>query len=101
MNTGQTIGHYTTLRPLLKGGLGEVYLAEDTRLIREVPIKILPKSESKDPGRLKRFRVDSKAPTATMKAEDIPDRLPSLTQGNGALKVTIVKNWVREFEDQP
>ena len=260
MNTGPTIGHYTILRPLCKGGMGEVYLAEDTRLIREVAIKILPESASKDPDRLKRFRreaeaaaklkhpnnatvhaleefdgvlfivmeyvkgqtlsraipsngmalerldamgrpqgiaptfydvyipladalahghrygrvhrglkptnimvteegtpkildfglapverekmeaVDSEVPTATMKAEHIPDRLPSLTQGkglmgtssymspeqtegktvdartdlfsfgigctrpyqgNGALKVMIVENWVREFEDQP
>ena len=216
MNTGPIIGHYTILRPLRKGGMGEVYLAEDTRLIREVAIKILPESASKDPDRLKRFRreaeaaaklknphnatlhaleefdgvlfivmeyvkgqtlsthipsdgmdldrldamgrpqgiaptfydvyipladaLDSKAPTATMKAEHIPDRLPSLTQGkgfmgtssymspeqtegktvdartdlfsfgigctrpyqgNGALKATIVENWVREFKDWP
>ena len=36
MNTGQTLGHYGIIRPLGKGGLGEVYLAEDTRLKCEV-----------------------------------------------------------------
>jgi serine/threonine protein kinase len=56
MNTGQTTDHYTILRPLGKGGMGEVYLAEGTRLKREVAIKVLPESVSKDPDRLKRFR---------------------------------------------
>jgi serine/threonine-protein kinase len=46
MNTGQTLGDYGIIRPLGKGGMGEVYLAEDTRLKREVAIKVLPESVS-------------------------------------------------------
>ncbi len=61
MNTGQTTGHYTILRPLGKGGMGEVYLAEDSRIRREVAIKVLPESVSKDPDRLKRFRREAEA----------------------------------------
>ena len=61
MQLNSTIGHYQVIRPLGKDGMGEVYLAEDTRLKREVAIKFLPESVSKDPERLKRFRREAEA----------------------------------------
>ena len=61
MDTGKNIGHYTILRQLGKGGMGEVYLAEDTKLDRQVAIKVLPDAVRQDPERLARFRREAKA----------------------------------------
>ena len=56
---GKTFLHYNILRQLGKGGMGEVYLAEDTRLKRQVAIKVLPESLRGSPERLARFRTEA------------------------------------------
>ncbi len=58
---GQTIGHYSIVKQIGKGGMGEVYLAEDTRLNREVAIKVLPAGISNDVNRLQRFEQEARA----------------------------------------
>lgn len=70
MDTGKTIGHYTILRQLGKGGMGEVYLADDTKLDRQVAIKVLPDAVRSDPERLARFRREAKA-AASLKHNNI------------------------------
>ena len=52
---GNTIKHYTVIRAIGTGGMGEVYLAEDTRLGRNVAIKLLRASVTSEIDRLQRF----------------------------------------------
>jgi len=61
LSSGTRLGPYEILSPLGAGGMGEVYRARDTRLGREVAIKVLPSSFSQDPERLRRFEGEAKA----------------------------------------
>ncbi len=49
---GTSLGPYKIIEPLGAGGMGEVYLGEDTRLGRKVAIKVLPEEYASDPERL-------------------------------------------------
>src|SRR5437764_1106822 len=55
LTPGSSIGPYKVLAAIGAGGMGEVYRARDTRLKRDVALKILPGMFAADPGRLGRF----------------------------------------------
>ena len=61
---GQRLGSYEVLSLLGKGGMGEVYLARDSRLDRQLAIKVLPADVAEDPERLRRFVREAKAASA-------------------------------------
>jgi serine/threonine protein kinase len=61
---GTRLGPYEILAPIGAGGMGEVYRARDTRLGREVAVKILSADFSKDPDRLRRFEQEAQAVSA-------------------------------------
>src|SRR2546421_12911904 len=55
LKPGQQIGSYEIISFISRGGMGEVYLAQDRRLGRKVALKLLPSSVTKDTNRLHRF----------------------------------------------
>jgi serine/threonine-protein kinase len=61
---GTRLGPYEILAPIGAGGMGEVFRARDTRLGRDVAVKVLPAAFASDPERLRRFEQEARATAA-------------------------------------
>jgi len=61
---GRTLGPYRIINLIGQGGMGEIYAAEDPRLGRQVALKLLPSSETRDAERLRRFQREARAASA-------------------------------------
>ncbi len=64
LTAGTKLGPYEIVAPLGAGGMGEVYRAKDTRLGRDVALKILPESFAREADRLRRFEQEARAVAA-------------------------------------
>ena len=64
LTAGQRLGPYEIVAPLGAGGMGEVYRARDTRLARDVAIKVLPSELARDPQRRQRLEREAQAISA-------------------------------------
>ncbi len=60
MQSGHTLAHYSIVEKIGAGGMGEVYRATDTKLGRDVAIKVLPPGFDNDPDRLARFQREAR-----------------------------------------
>src|SRR6202140_3909208 len=60
LSAGARLGPYEILAPIGAGGMGEVYRGRDTKLDREIAIKVLPAALARDPERLARFEREAK-----------------------------------------
>ena len=120
--TPTQISHYRIASQLGAGGMGEVYLAEDTRLRRKVAIKLLPAEFAKDADRLRRFEQEARATSAlnhpniltiydigaeSLKDGEAPYIVAELLEGeelraqlgDGALPVRKVLDYARQIAD--
>jgi serine/threonine protein kinase len=61
---GRTLSHYKILEKLGSGGMGDVYLAEDTELERRIALKVLPPDLAESEERRARFQREAKAVAA-------------------------------------
>jgi serine/threonine-protein kinase len=61
---GRSVAQYLLVEKLGAGGMGEIYKAHDTRLNRDVAIKVLPSAKSGDPDRRRRFLLEAQAASA-------------------------------------
>jgi serine/threonine protein kinase len=77
LRSGQTIASYEILSFLSRGGMGEVYLAKDTKLDRKVALKILPAEVAANRERMQRFVQEAKSASA-LNHPNIITRLPSV-----------------------
>ncbi len=60
LTAGTTLGTYEVTALIGQGGMGEVYQARDTKLDRDVALKVLPEAFTSDPDRLARFEREAK-----------------------------------------
>src|SRR5207237_7574713 len=61
LSSGTRFGAYEIVAPIGAGGMGEVYRARDTRLRRDVALKVLPAAVADDPSRRQRFELEARA----------------------------------------
>ena len=91
LTIGQNLGHYTVRSAIGAGGMGEIYRARDGRLRRDVAIKILPESLTRDKSAIDRFIREAHAASALV-GGDVPwSQLPAYVVGSllGALVAAI------------
>ena len=75
LTPGARLGAYEIVSALGAGGMGEVYRARDTRLERDVAIKVLPQAFATDPDRVRRFEHEARAIAALNQVNGENDRL--------------------------
>ena len=97
---GKTLGHYEVVGKLGAGGMGDVYRARDTRLNRDVALKVLPDEFARDPERLARFEREAHV-LASLNHPNIA-HIHGLEENNGvrALVMELVEGddlaaWIR------
>jgi Tol biopolymer transport system component/serine/threonine protein kinase len=85
LRAGDTLGSYQITSAIGRGGMGEVYLANDNRLNRRVALKVLPAAVMKEPERMRRFEQEARAASALNHPNIIT--IYEISQANGTLMI--------------
>ena len=98
---GTRLGPYEIVAPIGAGGMGEVYRARDTRLDRDIAIKVLPDAFARDAGRLARIEQEARAIAALNHPNicTIHDIGEAPSPGTGSSGAGTVHFLVMEFLD--
>jgi serine/threonine protein kinase len=88
---GKTFGHYKIADKIGRGGMGEVYRALDTRLDRDVALKVLPEETATDPERLRRFEREAKAVAALKHPNIVTIHSVETIDGRSCLTMELVE----------
>ncbi len=89
---GQTLSHFKITAKLGEGGMGEVYRAEDTKLGREVAIKVLPKAFTEDPERFARFEREAHV-LASLNHPNIAASYDLASPGRSSIFLEVCRHW--------
>ena len=96
LEPGATLGSYTVTAKIGEGGMGEVYRARDTKLDRDVALKVLPEAFTADPDRLARFEREAKV-LASLNHPNIgsiyglEEAEPSTSSGQTGIKALVLE----------
>ncbi len=93
LEIGSRLGHYDVTALIGEGGMGQVYQATDTKLKRQVALKILPEAFSADPERLARFQREAEVLASL--------NHPNIAQIHGLEESEGVKALVMELVEGP
>jgi len=85
LKVGDTLGSYEITAAIGRGGMGEVYLANDNRLNRRVALKVLPAAVMKEPERMRRFEQEARAASALNHPNIIT--IYEISEANGTLMI--------------
>ncbi len=98
LEPGTTPGPYSVTAKIGEGGMGEVYRARDTKLDRDVALKVLPQAFTDDPDRLARFEREAKVlaslnhpadpPTLSLRPSHV-----SRSHPDDALMASLKRSW--------
>ncbi len=92
LEVGSRLGHYDVTALIGEGGMGQVYQATDTKLKRQVALKILPEAFSADPERLARFQREAEVLQGLF---EFTNRIQDVVSGAGVREglCTVMIRW--------